>query len=104
MFGFFDRKLKIATHAKIEFIQSKKVLDWSLSDGTILQFALRHGIETKQSCCKGHCGVCAVKILSGQVIYKETVSFKTNDDYILLCSAYPAQKTKEETPYLRIDL
>ena len=104
MFDFLKKTPKMATHAKIEFVRSGKILNWSISDGTLLQFAEKNNIATNKSCCKGHCGVCEVSLIAGEIFYAVDISFKPNVNKILLCSAYPAVKRKSETPHIRIDL
>lgn len=104
MFDFLKKKTQMATRAKVEFVRTGKIVDWTVRDGSLLQFAERHNIETKKSCCKGHCGVCQVTLLSGKVFYQEDVSFQVADNQALLCSAYPAMDKSDKTPHICIDL
>lgn len=104
MFDFFKKKTQMATRAKVEFVRSGKTFDWTISDGPLLQFAERHHIEIKKSCCKGHCGVCQIKLLSGAIFYQEDISFQIGVNHVLLCSAYPAMDKENKTPHIYIDL
>ena len=91
-------QLKIVKRASVEFTDSDKILDWTESDGFLLDFAEEHGIPALSSCRSGHCGACAVELLAGEIVYDQEVSVDLGGEEFLLCSAKPA------SPHMKIKL
>jgi ferredoxin len=89
---FSTSKLKVVKQATVEFSESKKTLQWSETDGNLLDFAESAGISAMSSCRNGHCGACSVELIAGQVVYEQDVSADLQGNQILLCSAKPASK------------
>jgi propane monooxygenase reductase subunit len=61
---------------------------------TILEAALRRGIELRWGCGHGGCGTCRTRITSGTVDDSAASIFALSDEdresgYSLMCSAYP---------------
>ena len=62
--------------------------------GTILQAALRNGIELRWGCGHGGCGTCRAMVAAGSVDDADASIFALSDaereaGYSLMCSAYP---------------
>ncbi|PKG40351.1 2Fe-2S iron-sulfur cluster-binding protein [Psychromonas sp. Urea-02u-13] len=89
---FSASKLKVVKQATVEFSESNKTLQWSETDGNLLDFAESAGISPMSSCRSGHCGACTVELVAGQIIYEHDVSADLQGNQILLCSAKPATK------------
>ena len=87
---FSPSKLSAVKQATIEFSESNTIVDWSESDGCLLDFSERVGIAAMSSCRNGHCGACTVDLLEGKVVYEQDISVDLQGNEILLCSAKPA--------------
>lgn len=94
----------IAKEAVIRFDQSQREQAWSPEKGTLLEFAESHGLTPEYGCRKGECGACKVKLLSGRIVYKQSISYVLDDNEILLCCAVPAMTENETISYLEIEL
>lgn len=82
--------LKVVKQATIEFLDSNKTISWTESDGCLLDFTEANAIPVISSCRSGHCGACAVELLSGEVVYDQDASVELGGNEILLCSTKPA--------------
>lgn len=87
MFSFFSRKGPVTAHinAVPVTVNPKE---------TLLQAALRQGIDFPHSCRVGGCATCKCKLLSGKVKELTQTSYILSDDdldqgYILACQAVP---------------
>lgn len=64
----------------------------ALPHETLLEAALRSGINVNYNCSNGTCGDCKVRLLSGEVASKPAdytfTSLEKGEGYILLCSSY----------------
>ena len=60
-------------------------------DETILQAALRAGLETPYSCAGGVCGTCRARLIKGKVTMaaRYALEEERQEDVILSCQAYP---------------
>ncbi|WP_108787242.1 2Fe-2S iron-sulfur cluster-binding protein [Erythrobacter sp. Alg231-14] len=79
-----------ADSVPVLFAASSKEARWEPESGTLLDLAEKRGLTPEFSCRGGSCGSCAVKLLKGAITYPDGVSFETEKDEILLCSAVPA--------------
>lgn len=82
-----------ADSAVVTFSTSKFEQAWSPEDGTLLEFAEKHGLSPNYGCRNGDCGSCAVKLNSGKVAYRQDPNFKPEKGDVLLCCAVPAKDT-----------
>lgn len=88
--AFLISESKALKQATIEFSASVKTVNWSDSDGCLLDFAESLDIPALSSCRSGHCGACTVELLEGEVIYEQDICVELEEGEILLCSAKPA--------------
>lgn len=69
-------------------------LNWQNQDGSLLNFALQHGLEPNYSCQQGFCGSCRCKKIDGEVVYTKPLSESLlaglEQDDVILCCAAPA--------------
>ncbi|MCK5872166.1 MAG: 2Fe-2S iron-sulfur cluster binding domain-containing protein, partial [Methylococcales bacterium] len=96
--------VSVAKEAIIRFSQSQCEQTWSPEKGTLLEFAESHGLTPEYGCRKGECGACKVKLLSGSIVYKQSMSYVLDDNEILLCCAVPAVTENETVSCLEIEL
>ncbi len=82
---------QMAEQATVSFAQQGVELLWTREEGTLLEFAEKHGIEPEFSCRSGTCGTCAVRLKEGRVVYSNSISTPIGDGEVLLCSAHPAK-------------
>ena len=54
---------------EVKFIRSDKTLHWRPPEGSLLDFAERHGISIESGCRSGNCGTCVTAIRTGEVDY-----------------------------------
>lgn len=62
------------------------------SDQTVLDAALRAGIDLPNTCCQGWCITCAARLVSGRVEHPHALRYYPQDaegGYVLLCTAQP---------------
>jgi uncharacterized protein len=95
-----DEKIKtktadIADQARIIFSKSKTELLWRKEDGSLLDFALSHGIEAEFGCQAGNCGSCASRLTSGHIAYETEPSAVAEAGEILICCAKPAKGSED---------
>jgi ferredoxin-NADP reductase len=55
------------------------------SEQTLLEVAKQHGVKIPASCRAGHCGTCAVRLLQGNVRYRQPPQAELGEDEILPC-------------------
>ncbi len=94
--------VETADSAVVEFVPSAVEQGWAPKDGNLLDFAEAHGMTPASGCRAGHCGSCATKVLSGDVVYGQPTTYPVAEGEVLLCCAMPAKGT-EQNP-LRLDL
>lgn len=81
----------VAPQAKIHFSRSQKTISTPASM-TVLEAAEEAGVEIDYSCRSGTCGVCKVKLLSGDVTMEVDDSLEAADKaqgIVLACQAKP---------------
>jgi hypothetical protein len=80
----------VAERASVTFVRSAEVAAWTPEKGTLLELAEDIGLSPPFSCRAGQCGSCTTPLLSGQVVYRETPSWRPAEGQVLLCCAVPA--------------
>jgi ferredoxin-NADP reductase len=75
---------------EVQFRRSGRTLQWRLAEGTLLQFAERHGIAVESGCRAGSCGACQTPLLAGKVQYVTAPDFEISAGHCLLCVGRPA--------------
>lgn len=95
-------KVVTAEHALVEFVPSMVEQGWSPEAGSLLDFAEAHGMTPPSSCRAGHCGSCATRVISGEVVYNQPTTFPVGEDEALICCAVPAKGMEKEP--LRLDI
>jgi ferredoxin-NADP reductase/predicted pyridoxine 5'-phosphate oxidase superfamily flavin-nucleotide-binding protein len=93
-------KQDVTEKTTVHLTKSDMTLEWTPSDGTLLELAEQNGVKAMFSCRVGNCGSCACKLSAGEVAYSSPPSYTPNKDEILLCSARPSANTT----VLKIDL
>lgn len=73
----------------VEFARSGKTLEWSPSDGSLLEFAEAQGIGIDSGCRAGSCGTCKTAVRTGQVDYLDEPSATMESGSCLPCIAIP---------------
>lgn len=94
----------IAEEAIIKFTTSGVEQAWSKKEGTILEFAETHGLTPNYGCRNGKCGSCKAKLLSGEIVYKQSISAALDEGEILICCAMPAKELDQFPSKLEIQL
>ena len=59
---------------------------------TILECAVKNGIEIKYHCASGYCGACKIKLIHGKVSLEHSGGISRSDiknGYILTCCSFP---------------
>ncbi|MCW5657755.1 MAG: 2Fe-2S iron-sulfur cluster binding domain-containing protein [Burkholderiaceae bacterium] len=79
-----------ATKVDVQFRRSGRTLQWDGSDGSLLDFAERHGIAVESGCHSGGCGSCETRLLEGSVRYEHAPDHDVAAGHCLLCVGQPA--------------
>lgn len=79
-----------ATEVEVQFRRSGRTLQWDGSDGSLLDFAERHGIAVESGCRSGGCGSCETRLLEGSVRYEHAPDHDVAAGHCLLCVGQPA--------------
>lgn len=77
------------SRCNIHFARSKKVIEWSDSDKSILDAATSHGVPISSGCRAGQCGSCQTKVLRGEVTYPAGQPHDVEAGHCLPCIAVP---------------
>ncbi|WP_411036957.1 pyridoxamine 5'-phosphate oxidase family protein [Shinella sp. BYT-45] len=79
----------IASASTVAFAKSGKTAVWSPSEGSLLDLALKNGVDVAYSCRMGDCGSCVQNIVSGLVDYPGGEVPLLAYGQVLLCQAIP---------------
>ena len=79
-----------ASSAHLVFKRSKKKLEWTGQDNSLLEFGEKQGLKLRFGCRAGNCGSCKVKLLKGEVVYPKPPAADPGGNYALACQALPA--------------
>ncbi len=79
-----------ATSIEVKFKRSGRTLHWDGQDGSLLDFAERHGIEVESGCRSGSCGTCETALLQGAVQYQQAPDHDVAPGHCLLCIGRPS--------------
>lgn len=87
-----------APHALITVIAdgTRRSVEYRLGDGSILDAALRAGLDLPYSCKGGMCCTCRARLLEGKVRMDKNYSLERSDldaGHILTCQAHPLTPT-----------
>jgi uncharacterized protein len=74
---------------EIRFGRSGRSITWQASEGNLLDFAERHGIDVASGCRSGGCGSCETRLVSGAVAYAATPDHDLKPGHCLLCVGTP---------------
>lgn len=69
--------------------QSNKVLNWSASEGSLLELAENNEIPIESACRAGQCGMCKVSITQGEIEYLTSPSATIEANSCLSCISIP---------------
>jgi ferredoxin-NADP reductase len=75
---------------EVRFHRSGRTLAWDGRDGSLLEFAERHGIEVESGCRSGSCGSCETRLLEGEVRYDHAPDHDVAPGHCLLCVGRPS--------------
>lgn len=88
----FTSSKRIETQAlhprTVHFARRDLRVQWSPSDGSLLELAERHALPLPAGCRTGQCESCALAVLSGEVGHYTEVE-SDDPDQCLSCQAYP---------------
>jgi len=73
----------------VYFKKSEQNITWHPEVHSLLELAEEYGIEVDSGCRSGSCGVCQVKLESGEVEYTQPPDIDIEKGYCLLCIAQP---------------
>ena len=73
----------------IHFARSKKTVEWTDSEATLLDLALKNGVTMSSGCRAGQCGSCRTKLLRGAVSYPKGQPLDVEAGHCLPCIAVP---------------
>ena len=75
---------------EVRFKRSARTVRWEEAEGTLLDFAERHGITVESGCRSGGCGSCETRLVSGAVAYAAAPDHDPQPGHCLPCVARPA--------------
>jgi ferredoxin-NADP reductase len=76
----------------VHFSRSGKSVEWGNFQGSILEFAEKHGARPDSSCRVGVCNTCQCKVVSGAVSYIEEPLEMPPSGFALLCVSRPTSE------------
>lgn len=92
----FDPSKDVAGHAATEaksaevtFTVSGVTARWTSGDGTLLEFAEKHGVAIDYGCRYGDCATCLTHVLQGSVAYLHSTGVEPEPGTCLPCSCRP---------------
>jgi hypothetical protein len=80
---------KAGPQIAVQFSKSGKSLEWSPSEGSLLDFALKNGVVIDSGCRTGNCGTCVTAIKSGEVAYFQEPGTMPEQGSCLVCISHP---------------
>ena len=81
--------------AMVTFASSGSSHLWTVKDGSLLDFAERHGLSPAFGCRGGSCGSCAVTVKAGGITYPEAITADVEAGQALICCARPVAGTED---------
>jgi len=88
--GVSDTAAPAVAEVEVRFQRSGRTLTWEGQDGSLLDFAERHGIEVESGCRAGGCGSCETRLLEGTVQYDHAPDHDVAAGHCLLCVGRPS--------------
>ena len=79
----------MAESFKVTFSNSERRVVWEPHHGSLLDIAEACGVEARSSCRAGQCGMCKVRLRSGEVAYASPPTATVKDGTCLPCLARP---------------
>jgi len=76
--------------AQVTFTVSGITAEWTSAEGTLLEFAEKHGVTIEYGCRYGDCATCLTPVLEGRVDYLHTIGVEPEPGMCLPCSCRPA--------------
>lgn len=80
-----------ADSAVVAFANAGFEQPWTPEEGTLLEFAERHGLYPNFACRNGICGTCAVRLRRGRIHYRTQPIAEAGSDEVFICCATPAE-------------
>ena len=74
---------------RVEFARSGRVVQWTKSDGTLLELAEAHGVKARCGCRAGVCGTCQAGLRQGEVDYIQRPAREPGAAQCLPCITQP---------------
>jgi ferredoxin len=87
--GVADPAAPLVAEVDVQFRRSGRTLLWSGQDSSLLDFAVRHGIDVDSGCRSGGCGTCETRLLEGTVHYDHAPDHDVAAGHCLLCVGRP---------------
>lgn len=88
--GVADPAAPVLAEVEVQFRRSGRTLTWNGQDGSLLDFAERHGIDVESGCRSGGCGSCETRLLRGTVQYDLAPDHDVAAGHCLLCVGRPS--------------
>lgn len=88
--GVADPAAPVLAEVEVQFRRSGRTLTWNGEDGSLLDFAERHGIDVESGCRSGGCGSCETRLLQGTVQYNQAPDHDVAAGHCLLCVGRPS--------------
>jgi len=79
----------VATPLEVRFQRAGRTLLWDGQDGSLLEFAERHGVSVESGCRAGSCGSCETRLTAGTVRYTKSLDYDVTPGHCLLCVGTP---------------
>ena len=75
--------------AQVTFTISGVTAQWTSAEGTLLDFAEKHGVAIDYGCRYGDCATCLTRVVEGDVEYLHTTGVEPEPGMCLPCSCRP---------------
>jgi ferredoxin-NADP reductase len=83
---------QIAT-SEVRFERSQQTATWDGTASSLLDLGEAQGLSLPSGCRSGNCGMCAVRVVAGQVRYPQTPTATTDPGFCLTCLAQPESES-----------